>query len=82
MEAFGYDKKDEEFEKIITLNQVTLSCHQNELDKMIEFLESIRNDIQKNGFLSGNHYHYRDYYKLWREEEADVIIYLDSSKDE
>lgn len=79
MEAFGYDKKDNEYNKIIKLSEVTLDCNKNDLDKIIEFLKSVRQDIAEKNVEDGSHWHYRDYNELWTEQESDLIIYLDNN---
>ena len=33
MKAYGYDKNDEEYDKIIELSQVTLSCNKFEIGR-------------------------------------------------
>jgi len=76
MEAFGYDKNDEEFEKILKLSQVTLSCKKEDLDKIIEFLNEIKNESEN--IEDGDHWHYRDYTDSWTEEESDLIIFVDN----
>ncbi len=79
IEAFGYDRDDEEFEKILRLSQVTLSCTKEDLDRIIEFLNDVRADIEKENIDEGDHWHYRDYNDSWTEEEADLIIFADNA---
>ncbi|MCM1370652.1 MAG: hypothetical protein NC181_02010 [Clostridium sp.] len=76
MKAFGYNKNDEEFEKILELSQVTLSCKKEDLDKIIEFLTEVKRKI-KNKVDNAEHWHYRDYNKSWTEEESDLILFMD-----
>jgi hypothetical protein len=78
MEAFGYDKNDEEFDSILKLSQVTLSCKKEDLDKIIEFLNIVKNESKNNKLDDGDHWHYRDYNKSWTEEESDLIIIVDN----
>ncbi len=78
MEAFGYDKNDEEFEKILKLSQVTLSCKKEDLDKIIEFLNKVKNESKNKKIDNVDHWHYRDYNKSWTEEESDLIILVDN----
>jgi len=77
MESFGYDKKDEEFEKVLKLSQVTLSCKKEDLDKIIEFLVEVKKEIKNTKVDDGEHWHYRDYNESWTEEESDLIIFVD-----
>ncbi len=74
MEAFGYDKNDEEFEKILKLSQVTLNCKKEDLNKIIDFLNKVKNE----NIDVGDHFHYRDYIDSWTEKETDLIIFVDS----
>ncbi len=53
MEAFGYDKNDEEFKSILKLSQVTLSCKKEDLDKIIEFLNIVKNESKNNKLDDG-----------------------------
>ncbi len=78
MEAFGYDKNDKEFESILKLSQVTLSCKKEDLDKIIEFLNKVKNESKNKKIYNGDHWHYRDYNKSWTEEESDLIILVDN----
>lgn len=78
MEAFGYYKNDEEFEKIQKLSQVTLNCKKEDLNKIIEFLTEAKKEIENTKVIDGNHWHYRDYNKFWTEEESDLIIFVDN----
>ncbi len=78
MEAFGYDKNDKEFEKILKLSQVTLSCKKEDLDKIIEFLNKVKNESKNKKIDNGGHWHYRDNHKSWTEEESDLIIFVDN----
>lgn len=80
IEAFGYDRNDEEFEKILRLSQVTLSCTKEDLDRIIDFLNDVKSDIEKENIEEGDHWHYRDYYDSWTEEESDLIIFADNAR--
>ncbi len=77
METFGYDKNDEEFEKILKLSQVTLSCKKEDLDQIIEFLKNVKNESEHENIADGDHWHYRDYIDSWTEEESDLIVFVD-----
>lgn len=79
MEAFGYDKKDKEFDNILELSQVTLSCRKEDLDNIINFLTEIKKEAENISIIDDEeHWHYRDYNDTWNEKEPDVIIYLDN----
>jgi len=79
MEVFGYDKKDEEFEKCLPLSQVTLSCKKEDIDKIIEFLNEVKKDCKNEKIENGDHWHYRDFNDSWTEEEPDFIIYIENT---
>lgn len=79
MKIFGYDSKDEEFDKIIELSQATLTCKKNDLDKIIDFLNDVKKEIDNTKVENGNHWHYRDYNDDWSEKESDLIVFIDES---
>lgn len=56
MIAFGYEKDNDE-EKLMKLSETTLQCNNEELDRMIAFLNQIKNTNYK----AEDHYHYSVY---------------------
>jgi len=78
MQAFGYDRNDEGFEKILKLSQVTLCCKREDLEKIIEFLNKVKNECENKNIDDGDHWHYRDYNDSWIEEESDFIVFVDN----
>ena len=56
MIAFGYEKDNDE-EKLMKLSETTLQCNNEELDRIIDFLNRIKNT----NYEAGDHYHYRDF---------------------
>lgn len=82
MKFFGYDSRDEEFDKIIELSQVTLTCTKNDLDKIIEFLNDVKKEIDNTKVEDGDHWHYRDYNDSWSEKESDLIIFIDENSND
>lgn len=82
MEAFGYDKKDEECNRILALKEVSISCNKDELDNMIAFLKSVCDDIERTNAGDGEHWHYRDYNELWTKKESDFIVIFDKGSAE
>lgn len=82
MKFFGYDSRDEEFDKIIELSQVTLTCTKNDLDKIIEFLNDVKKEIDNTKVEDGDHWHYRDYNDDWSEKESDLIVFIDESSND
>ena len=72
MIAFGYEK-DNDAEKLMKLSETTLQCNNEELDRIIDFLNWIKNT----NYEAGDHYHYRDFNKKWTSEESDFIIFLE-----
>ena len=71
MIAFGYEKDNDE-EKLMKLSETTLQCNNEELDRIIDFLNRIKNT----NYEAGDHYHYRDFNKKWTSEESDFIIFF------
>lgn len=82
MKIFGYDSTDEEFDKILKLSQVTLSCKKEELDSIIDFLTKVKKEIESTKVEDGNHWHYRDYNDAWNEKDSDLIVFIDESANE
>lgn len=82
MKFFGYDSRDEEFDKIVELSQVTLTCKKNDLDKIIEFLNDVKKEIDNTKVEDGDHWHYRDYNDDWSEKESDLIVFIDESSND
>lgn len=78
MEAFGYDKNDEEFDNLIKLREVTFSCQKEDIDKIIDFLTKARSEMENINLEYGVHWHYRDYNKSWEDKDPDLIIYIDN----
>jgi len=78
MKAFGYDKNDEEYDEILTLSQVTLSCNKEDLDRIIAFLHKVKNESENITVDDNYHWHYRDFFDSWTEEESDFIIFMDN----
>ena len=72
MIAFGYEKDNDE-EKLMKLSETTLQCNNEELDRIKDFLNLIKNT----NYEAGDHYHYRDFNKKWTSEESDFIIFLE-----
>ena len=72
MIAFGYEKDNDE-EKLMKLSETTLQCNNEELDRIIDFLNRIKNT----NYEAGDHYHYRDFNKKWTSEESDFINFLE-----
>lgn len=79
MEAFGYNKKDSEFESILKLSQVTLCCTKAELDRLIAFLQTVKRESEEEEITEGDHWHYRDYVDDWTEAEADFIMFVEEN---
>ena len=79
MKLFGYDSRDEEFDNIIELSQVTLTCKKDDLDKIIKFLNDVKKEIDNTQVEEGDHWHYRDYNDDWSEKESDLIVFIDES---
>lgn len=63
------------------LSEVTLSCNKEDLDKIIEFLKSVREGIEEDYADAQEHWHYRDYNDSWTEGETDLIVFIDNAKD-
>ena len=72
MKVFGYPKDREE---LIELQEVSFQSDIKELNKIITFLQSIKEQHSK---LSGNgelcHSHFRDWDVEWQDNSTDIIV--------
>lgn len=72
MQFYGYEKDSEQ---LLKLSESCLECSLDELDKVIEFLQQVR---EKHGKIAVKteypHSHYRDWDKSWTSESSDFII--------
>ena len=79
MLAYGWKKDDEEQLLPLKLGEATLSCTKDEIDKLIQFLNDIKKEIEQTPDINPKddwHWQYRDWNKEWTEEEGDFIISL------
>ena len=75
MLAYGHDW--DSGEKLpLTLQEVSLDCSREELDRLIEFLQSVRREAEGEALDSLSHWHFRDWYPAWTETHSDLIIWL------
>ena len=59
-----------------TLREVSLDCSREELDQLIAFLQSVREESQGVQLDSLSHWHFRDWNPDWTEKHSDFIILL------
>ena len=78
MKLFGYegDKK----KKSLVISEATLICSKEELDKIIEYLQSIREEINEEYIDPREHWHYSDYNDDWKEKDSELVIFIDNIK--
>ena len=75
MLAYGYEW-DSEGQLPETLREVNLDCSREELDQLIEFLQSVREEAEGVKLDSLSHWHFRDWYPAWTEKHSDLLIWL------
>lgn len=72
MKVFGYQKDREE---LIELQEVSFQSDIKELNKIITFLQNIK---EQNSKLAGNgelcHSHFRDWDVEWQDNSTDIIV--------
>ena len=73
MRAYGYER-DSEAESPCELSEATLLCTIEELDRIIRFLETVRDTCQQCDSVKGFHQHFRDFDPQWDSKQADFII--------
>ncbi len=72
MQIYGYEKDSEQ---LLKLSESCLECSLEELDKVIEFLQQVREEHGKIADKTAQpHSHYRDWDKAWTSESSDLII--------
>ena len=75
MLAYGYEWNSEG-QLPETLREVSMDCSREELDQLIEFLQSVREEAEGVQLDSLSHWHFRDWYPEWTEKHSDLIIWL------
>ena len=75
MLAYGYEWNSEG-ELPQTLREVSLDCSREELDRLIEFLQGVREAAREEELDSLSHWHFRDWSESWTEKHSDFIILL------
>lgn len=75
MLAYGHEW-DSQGQLPQTLREVSLDCSREELDRLIEFLQSVREESAGAELDSLSHWHYRDWSPDWTEKHSDFIILL------
>ena len=75
MLAYGYEW-DSEGQLPETLREVSLDCSREELDQLIEFLQSVREEAEGVQLDSLSHWHFRDWNPAWTKRHSDFIILL------
>lgn len=76
MELFGYEKNKEK--KSLAISQATMICSKEELDKIIEYLQSVREEIAKEYIDTNEHWHYSDYNDNWTEKDSELVVFIDN----
>lgn len=74
MKIYGYEKENE---KLIELQEVTFKCDITELEKIIAFLQNVK-ESHINIEVGTCHSHFRDWNKEWKKGMADIIILTES----
>lgn len=72
MRVFGYQKSSE---RLLELEEASIVCSIEELDKLIKFLNEVRTDHYAVKNQSDRcHSHYRDWDSAWKNNEPDIIV--------
>ena len=59
-----------------TLREVSLDCSRAELEQLIDFLQSVREESAGAELDSLSHWHFRDWSPDWSEKHSDIVILL------
>ena len=76
MLAYGYDWDSQGRRLPQTLREVSLDCSREELDRLIRFLQDVREEAAGEKLDSLSHWHFRDWDPAWTQEHSDFIILL------
>ncbi len=76
MNIYGYEK-DNENDKLLELQDVTVKCDMTELNKLIEFLLYVKESHSKIE-VGLCHSHFRDWNNEWHSGMADIIVVTES----
>ena len=75
MLAYGYPRNSES-DYPEQLQEASLLCTKEELDRIIEFLQNLQSKSSSFESVTGIHAHFRDYDKCWNASSSDFIICL------
>lgn len=79
MKVYGYQYESED---LIELQEVSFQGDITELDKLIKFLQLVKEQHSKViGEMEYCHSHYRDWDTKWNNETADIIVVTTSKKE-
>ena len=79
MKVHGY--KNTEDDKLLSLNEASIYCTIEELEKLINFLKYVKDEFLKDdNFKYQCHEHYRDWDNNWTKESSDIIIIINNEK--
>jgi hypothetical protein len=77
MKVFGYQKDSED---LIELQEVSFQCNITELDKVIQFLQNVK---EQHGKVIDEvelcHSHFRDWDVEWKADSTDIIVVTNSN---
>ena len=79
MTFFGYEKGGE---KLLKMEEVSLECTCEELEKLIEFLNKVKEEhMAVKNKTDICHSHFKDWKRKWSEEDTDFIVATRFPKD-
>lgn len=62
----------------MVISEATMICSKKELDKIIEYLQSIREEIDEEYVDPNEHWHYSDYNDDLTEKDSELIVFIDN----
>lgn len=78
MELFGYERNKKKTS--LAISEASMICSKEELGKIIEYLQSIREEIEEDYIDSNEHWHYSDYNDEWTEKDSEIVVFIDNIK--
>lgn len=78
MRLFGYER--EKKKKSLDISEASIFCSKEELEKIIQYLQSIREEIGEDYISLDEHWHYSDYNEDWTDKDSELIVFVDNTK--
>lgn len=80
LKVFGYEEGSED---LLELEEVSFQCNITEVDKMIKFLQYVKEEHSKiNPEFGLCHSHFRDWDDKWKANSVDIIVVTNANDEQ